>query len=725
MSLLLSVLLRKKGRSAAAGVMTAAVFMGLVLSSFAANPPRPVTGDYPITGVVEGAVRLREDGQVAMTLEEVSLSGKGVEGKAYWTFYLEEGETAPVLSDGDHVSFQGRLYHPEGQINPHGFDFNLYLLQKGIRIGLYGKDGLAVSPSQTIWDGSITYRLRTALAQNLIKVMGETGNLAALMLLGAGEGLPEEEREAFRETGVAHVLAISGLHVGYLAVMLSWLLSWLPLGPKQRFVVHAVFLTLYCGLIGGTTSAFRAAVMYLMLTGAKAWGRDNDPMTSISAAFLLLLLIRPLDLFSASFQLSFGAVAGIVLFGPSFTRTINCLLPGKRNRLAEKIKGLFPLGLAAQIGVALPLAVFYQEIPLLGLLLNLVVIPYVMVLLIAFLAALLLSPFGIVGIAAGFLADLLAKGLLCVVGWAAGLPGTILRVPSPSFPVALGICLLLVLLSPYVVWRGRRRLALLSLTVVLAAGGAAAVQNRAVRYIQFSVGQADAAILEDGSFTAVIDTGETGEEIASYLRAEGRNVDALILTHLHMDHAGGAAQLLKDGITIRKAYIPYGAEKTLADEDGLAQLALLRQAGVPVETLSAGDELKSGRAAIQAVWPMEGKVRPWQDANAYSLGLRLLMEDAVLLSTADITGAYEKYAEAPADILKVAHHGSGDSTNEDFLNAVDPQMALLSAAGSGGLPSQALLNRLNERKIPIYRTDDAGAVTLLFIPGAWKVYTFR
>jgi competence protein ComEC len=374
--------------------------------------------------------------------------------------------------------------------------------------------------------------------------------------------------------------------------------------------------------------------------------------------------------------------------------------------------------------VALPLAAWYNEISLLGIFVNLLVIPYVAVLMLAFLLALVLSPLGIIGQAAGTVAGWLTDVLLSTVRLAADVPGMAVRVPSPTWPVILGILAFLILLSPYVLSRGRRRALMLVAVAVLTIGGGLAFANRDIRYIQLSAGDADAAILEDGAYTAVIDTGETGAEAADYLRGEGRSIDALILSHLHLDHAGGIMRLLDEGIEIRSVYIPEGAQTAMPDSEGLMQLTFLREKGIPVITLHAGDKLTSPRTVLTVMWPQSGKVRPGQDANQSSLVAFMQMEGISLLTTGDITGEYEMYAAAKADVLKVPHHGSAYSTNNDFLNAVDPQIAIISCSGLGAQPSKKTVDRLTGKNITLLRTDRSGAVTLLVEGGQFKVQPF-
>ncbi len=707
----------------AIGFLPAFFFLGIVLASISAYPARPAQGAHQMTGTVMGQARVREDGRTAAALSGVTIDGKPVQTSLYWTFSKRDGEPSQKLENGSRVSFTGTIYHPSRQQNPHGFDFDLYLKQRGMAAGVYGRENLSVAAPASVLAGSPAYNLRSRLTKMLYDAMGDNAALASVMILGASDQLPEEARADFRITGTAHILSISGLHVAYIAAMLLWLLKLLRLSPKVRFFVLAAFLAAYSYLVGMSPPVIRSSLMLLFYLGAKLNGQAHDPLTSISAAFLVLLIVNPLDLMSPGFQLSFGAVTGMLLIGEPLVKAQNRLFPEKNakghgfirqclHKQWQSIRTMPALGLAAQIGVMFPLAAWYNELSILGIFVNLLVIPYTALLMLAYLLALAFSPLGVIGHIAGAAASFMTDVLLFTVSLAAKIPGMAVKVPSPAWPVILGGTAFLLLLSPYVLFRGKRRIAMLALALLFMFGGSYVLKNKDVRYTQLSVGDADAAILEDGGFTAVIDTGETGAEVIDYLRSEGRDIDALFLSHLHMDHAGGIEALLKEGIPIRKVYVSDGAEDAAADSEGLQKLSLLRDAGIPVQELHTGDVIASARTSFTVLWPKEDSIRPGQDANQTSLVMLVQMEEASLLTTGDITDEYEDYSAVQADVLKVAHHGSAGSSSLEYLAAVSPQLALISASGTYKHPAPQALDRLNWQRIPLYRTDKSGAVIL-------------
>ena len=241
--------------------------------------------------------------------------------------------------------------------------------------------------------------------------------------------------------------------------------------------------------------------------------------------------------------------------------------------------------------------------------------------------------------------------------------------------------------------------------------------HRGCTYIQFSVGSADAAVLWDRDEVTVVDTGEDGYTVGSWLRQHRLGIDRLVLTHLHLDHAGGITALLEAGIPVRECLIPWGAENALIDPAVASQLAVLRQAGIPVRTVARGDTLPLPDGGMTVLWPEAGRVRPGQDANESSMTLRAEAMGTTLLLTGDLDGRYEMYAAAPSDILKVAHHGSKASTSEAFLGAVAPKALILSCGDA------ARAERITELvgDIPLYITRTDGAVAVQFSPDRYQI----
>ena len=700
-----ALLLPAFGRKRIAGVMAAALFLGMLLSGRTAHPPLPEPGRYSVTGVLSADAVLREDGTAAAYLADARLNDAIAVPALYWTYTPDED--APFLPrEGDRVRFSGLIYHPAGQVNPYGFDFRMFLLQKGVPAGVSGAGEAETLDHPGRGIASVLYALRRGLLRRARLVFGEDSALPTALLLGDRSELPQETRRDFADAGVAHLLAVSGLHVGLIAALVMLpLRRWLA--PKARLAVMTAFLLLYSALLGFPAPVVRASLLMLLSLGRRVLRRAPDPLTALCAAFWLILLARPLDLFSASFQLSFCAVLGIVLFGPLLERRLERVRP----RFLRK--GWIST-FSATAGVALPTIQLYHRFSLAGLVINPFLCGLFAALLplyaLALLAGCVYLP---AGVWLGGWIGPVTRGLIRAVSLAGSLPLASVRVPALPWHFVMAAAAALILSSRFCLGTRRRKALIAAFLLIASLAGWRAALCRDVRYIQFAMGQADAALILDGKETVLIDTGEYGGDIASYLLADGRQADRVILTHLHSDHCMGLRQILDQEIPVGSVYLPEGGEEQQIDPSCSALMAELREREIPIHYLRAGDEITTARTVLTAVWPRADTVRPGQDANRYSLALLCDLDGVTLLSAGDLTGEYERYAARDADILKVSHHGSKTSTGEDFLQTVSPRLALITNSPvSRSLPHPDTLARLESIGAEIYDTASHGALTI-------------
>ncbi len=719
-------------------LLPVALMLAMLWTMHWLNPPMPVEGKYDmVTATVYGDSRLNASGNVTFRLSAVTLDGEAQPGMAYATIYVDNGDAAIQLLDGQRIRFSGKVYHPYPKDNEFDFDFPMWMRENGLYYGITSIQDIEFLSVETHW-ADYAGRIAAASYEKLKPVMGERADLAVAMLLGESRTLAEDDYAAFQRAGVAHIMAVSGLHVGILSMALLWLLTRLRMRKTWQIPVVAVFLIGYCWVTGFAVSSMRAAVMVLLWVAASAFGRRPNPITVGSTALLIVLIINPLQLFSAGFALSFSAIGGIMLLYPRLMRGLDRLwkpvkVKKKRmikyhtQRFIHRMKQALAVTLSAQIGVLLPVAAYYHALYPYGIVFNLFIVPVVGILVplytITTLVVWLPWVGGFLGTVLGTLAGWCGEAVLRLVRLSVALPYAELRMARPDVWVCVGVLLCAVIVSHFVRASMRRRLIAIAGVVLVAMTGSVLTEPPALRYHQLSVGWADSALIVDHDTTIGIDTGNSGNEMLNRLMAEGRDLDALILTHLHSDHAGGLEAILDEGITIGHVYLPVDYELHGYGAEILAVIQRVKDEGIPVTALKAGDTLRFHETTIDVLWPQEGRTREGIDPNDRSMAMLITLGGVRILNMGDNGTLYERYSAVPADILKVGHHGSKSGTGEEFLSAVAPSLAVISVRADS-LPAPSLLERLRALDVAALSTEDAGEITIVPTADGYRAYRF-
>lgn len=528
---------------------------------------------------------------------------------------------------------------------------------------------------------------------------GQAAALLRALLTGDRAALSYETENALSVTGLSHAVAVSGMHV---AILVS-LLSFLTLGsPQLTAIIGMPLVVLFTLLTGATPSACRAAVMQLLLLSGRLVHREYDMPTALGAAGLLLLVQNPWGIGSASFQLSFAAVAGIYLFADCLTQRLSARMP--RFLAASMASTLSATALT--VPLSLP---YFHMLSLIAPLTNLLCLWAITgAFCCGLLSCTILPP---LAIPAGWLLQYVLRITALLARWP-------YAAAYPSNPAMLvwGMAALCTAMGAFFLsWRRGRLLA-----AVLAVGFlAAAIVGRLPFWSKnasldvLDVGQGQCLLFEAGGFTALFDCGgdhpeDAGELAARTLHGAGfTNVDALVLTHFDADHAGGAVQLLSR-VAVDFVYLP-----DLHDEGGLrgAVEAAAKAAGATLIYVT-GETNVTFSAGQLRLFPPVG-------AGGSNDGLAILASagEYDMLVTGDLDFAQEqqlltRYSIPPVELLVAGHHGAADSTSTALLRATTPQVVVISvgADNSYGHPAEETLARITRAGAAPYRTDLSGSM---------------
>ncbi len=661
--------------------------------------------------------------------------------------------SAPVsVYPGQVAAAYGEMAPLASPANEGEFDYPLYAAGLGLSGSMYG-ERLEITGGEALPYQVLIQNVREKI-QHILEMLAPPKDAGVLqaMLLGDKSALDEELQTLYQDNGIAHILAVSGLHLSILGMGFYRLLRKLRLKHTAAAVLSAVLILGYGILTGCSGSALRAVIMLLVQFLARSLGRTYDMLSALSLACLLLLLYRPYLLFSAGFQLSFGAVFSLAL-AAELPTPAHPFLSGLAQSLLLQL-------------FTLPILLYhYFQLPVYSILLNLLVLPLLSFLVYAALLAVCSSFISIplalvcIGSAHGILSF---YTLLCTL--ACRLPGARFLPGQPKLPAILCYYLLFFLFCILLVRRqacinqqkqtlaqpelglaeSQRNLAqlqyipskpqaaltarqsspakckpiplpLVLLPLLLALFLLPPRPPKKLTITALDVGQGDGFVLRQGNAVITMDMGSTssgslGKKVClPYLKSQGiARIDLAILSHSDQDHISGLLYLLTEteDISIGQLLLPAAAENDSRYDD-IREAAEARS--VPLSYAQAGDVLSIGDFSLLCLYPENADYI--EDANSHSATFLLSTDDFRMLFTGDLPTEQEplvlqnllRYTgEYPdIDILKAGHHGSHTSSSPELLTALRPEYALLSY-GEGnryGHPHQETLEKLTQLNI--------------------------
>ncbi|WP_422486298.1 DNA internalization-related competence protein ComEC/Rec2 [Gudongella sp. DL1XJH-153] len=636
-----------------------------------------------------------------------SINGKVIKEKVRTNLY----ETDPLIP-GMTVYLVGDLVEPRPNTNPRLFDYRQYLLTKNIKHIIKADE----STVQIIQNSqALGYKLQNSFRQRIDMVYDsslspENAGFMKALITGEKDSIQNEEYEIYKDMGIAHILAISGLHIGILSGFLLLIMSMSGLKRKISIPMTLVFIWTFSYLVGFPESALRASIMITLLMGSKLVHRPYDPINTLAVSFIASLMINPIWIFSLGFQLSYGATLSLATITPWIMERV---YPAKGNLVRS-------IGAVAGVNLGiLPLQSYYfNQLPVLALLSNFLVIPLATVNLVMGFVVILIP-------SVAPLLDLLLETQRLLINMLSKIPVRPLSVSSPEiYAVIIYVLMIFVVLR----WRdiifvsNRIRKVVFVFLLLVSMTGIMEVFTDPRTEIHFiDVGQGDSSLIKVDGNNYLVDTGgaifgsyDPGKSVTlPYLKKLGiRHLDGVFISHYHEDHYKGIFSILDD-IEIEALYVN---GEILDDE----LHAVITEKAIPVFRMMQGSNIGfSDGSKIECIWP-EISTYSFTNENNNSLVLMFNTAGKTTLFTGDIETEVERkltgLSEYGVDVLKVAHHGSKTSSSASFVSKVSPQFSIISVGrnNSFGHPHDSVLETLEVNGSKIYRTDNSGLIRVLF-----------
>jgi competence protein ComEC len=758
--------------------LTALAFAGMALVRPAISPPVISVPDNQLA-ILAGCVV--DPALLAADRERFTIE-LAPGARAQVTLFAKPGEQFPALPYGTNIEFEGKIRRPHNFNDPGTFDaVNFLARQHVFWTASADASRVRILPGHcgNLFAGSI-FAVRSAALTRLDQLYANdpyANGMMQAILIGATAKLDRMWTEDYRSTGTFHALVISGSHVAVLAAVLLFFLRICAIPRAPALLLTIVAAWLYAGVTGWQAPVLRSAAGMTLYGIARGFYREGRLLNILAAVALLFVIVDPGQLFDASFQLSFLAVGVIGAFViPALEATSAPLARGLSRldeiaadirlppvtaqfrielrllantlslllRFPEKIARftvvsvsrvglyiyeIFVTSLFIQIGLALPMIVYFHRLSASGLSANAVVVPV--------LSAIV--PLGFLAIATNshLLASLCAS-LLHVARLAVGFHARWepeWRIPAPPFWLAAIFVTTLIVAA----LRSNRKwqtmlawtAAAAGLSVIVVHPFAPVVERGKFELSAIDVGQGDSllAAFPDGQLM-LIDAGgipsfgrtrksgiDIGEDVVSpYLWSRSiKHLDIVVMTHAHEDHMGGMASVLR---SFRPRELWTGATQD-SPEWRTVQSAALRY-HVAIKHPLQGAAFTFGPAAIEILAPVPDYEPDAVPKNNDSLVMRIRFGATTFLMTGDMEKKLEERLASDGllrhdDVLKVGHHGSRTSSSPDLLDAETPAFGIISAGfdNTYGHPHPAVLAALHDHKVSLMRTDQDGLITVV------------
>lgn len=628
---------------------------------------------------------------------------------------IKMSQDIPSIKYGDSLYIEGEFKQPEEARNYKGYNYKQYLKTKKI-IGTVELEKAKILKSS---NGSFIHNIQKYIRDTINGTLtDEEGNLLLAILLGDKDKLSEDIQESFKTSNLSHMLAVSGAHVSYIILGLTYVLQNSIIGKKNGKIVCIFFLLVFMAITNFTPSVTRACIMAILTLFSSIIYRKSDVYTNISVAALITLIFNPYSLLDLGFQLSYGGTIGIIIF-------IKRIQEKKSNsKVINYIKQMALVSIYANI-IIIPIMMYhFNTVSFTFIISNIMASPILGIIVITgflfIIASITVKP--LTRLIAIFIKPILSI-LIKISQICSKLPFSNILVVTPyMFNVISYYAIILYCIKSKK--NNKCKIIICLLIVLILINFIIYIFPQKLRIFFIDVGQGDSTlIITPDKKTVLIDGGgsdsfDVGKKVLLPYLLDRRilKIDYVLISHFDTDHCGGILTIMEK-VKVKNIIISEQAEHS-ENYERFKKLMIHKK--IRLIEVKKGDKIKIGRYSEFKILFPTSRLLSENPLNNNSIVAQFNYNNFKMLFTGDIEKLAEQQilkaekAEIRADILKVAHHGSKTSSIPEFIKAVKPKIALIGVGKNNtfGHPNQQTIKNLENIKCRIYRTDLQGEIII-------------
>ena len=628
---------------------------------------------------------------------------------------IKMSQDIPSIKYGDSLYIEGEFKQPEEARNYKGYNYKQYLKTKKI-IGTVELEKAKILKSS---NGSFIHNIQKYIKDTINGTLtDEEGNLLLAILLGDKDKLSEDIQESFKTSNLSHMLAVSGAHVSYIILGLTYVLQNSIIGKKNGKIVCIIFLLVFMAITNFTPSVTRACIMAILTLFSSIIYRKSDVYTNISVAALITLIFNPYSLLDLGFQLSYGGTIGIIIF-------IKRIQEKKSNsKVINYIKQMALVSIYANI-IIIPIMMYhFNTVSFTFIISNIMASPILGIIVITgflfIIASITVKP--LTRLIAIFIKPILSI-LIKISQICSKLPFSNILVVTPyMFNVISYYAIILYCIKSKK--NNKCKIIICLLIVLILINFIIYIFPQKLRIFFIDVGQGDSTlIITPDKKTVLIDGGgsdsfDVGEKVLLPYLLDRRilKIDYVLISHFDTDHCGGILTIMEK-VKVKNIIISEQAEHS-ENYERFKKLMIHKK--IRLIEVKKGDKIKIERYSEFKILFPTSRLLSENPLNNNSIVAQFNYNNFKMLFTGDIEKLAEQQilktekAEIRADILKVAHHGSKTSSIPEFIKAVRPKIALIGVGKNNtfGHPNQQTIKNLENIKCRIYRTDLQGEIII-------------